>query len=61
MTHKVSGILRAMKTIKKKDLPKEDEAKLFSELNLLKTLDHPNIVKLIELFQDDKNYYLITE
>lgn len=60
-THKLSGILRALKTIKKQDLPKEDEAKLFSEMNLLKTIDHPNIIKLIELFQDDKYYYLITE
>jgi len=30
-------------------------------VNILKTLDHPNILKLIELFQDDSNYYLITE
>lgn len=53
--------MRALKTIQKKDLPKEDELKLFSEMNLLRILDHPNIIKLIELFQDDKNYYLITE
>ena len=55
------GIMRALKTIQKKDLPREDELKLFSEMNLLRILDHPNIIKLIELFQDDKNYYLITE
>lgn len=34
---------------------------MFSEVNTLKELDHPNIVKLHELFQDTKNYYLITE
>jgi len=28
---------------------------------ILKDLDHPNIVKLIELFKDEKYYYLITE
>ena len=61
VTHKLSGIKRALKTIKKKDLPKEDESKLFSEMNLLKTLDHPNIIKMIELYQDNLNYYLITE
>lgn len=55
------GITRALKSIQKKDLPREDELKLFSEMNLLRILDHPNIIKLIELFQDDKNYYLITE
>ena len=34
---------------------------MFAEMNILKNLDHPNIVKLYELFQDDQNYYLITE
>lgn len=50
-----------MKAIKKDALFTEEEEKLFSEMNILKGLDHPNIVKLIELFQDDKFYYLITE
>jgi calcium-dependent protein kinase len=30
-------------------------------MNILKEIDHPNIVKLYELYQDDNNYYLITE
>ena len=30
-------------------------------MDILKKLDHPNIVKLYELYQDDVNYYLITE
>jgi calcium-dependent protein kinase len=30
-------------------------------MNILKNLDHPNIVKLYELFEDEKNYYLVTE
>jgi len=30
-------------------------------MQLLKNLDHPNIVKLYELYQDANNYYLITE
>ncbi len=34
---------------------------MFAEVNILKDLDHPNIVKLYELYQDDKYYYLITE
>lgn len=50
-----------MKAIKKKAVIKEEEEKLFAEVSLLRTLDHPNIVKLYELFQDDNNYYLITE
>jgi calcium-dependent protein kinase len=30
-------------------------------MNILKNLDHPHIVKLYELYQDETNYYLITE
>lgn len=30
-------------------------------MNILRNLDHPNIVKLYELFEDSKNYYLVTE
>ena len=55
------GIIRAMKTIKKNSLILEEEKKIFSELVILKGLDHPHIVKLYELFQDFENYYLITD
>lgn len=68
MTHKTTGkaslklgLIRAMKQLKKSELIKEEEQKLFSEMQLLKNLDHPNIVKLFELYQDSNNYYLITE
>ena len=50
-----------MKSIKKSSLIQEEEKKIFAELYILKNLDHPHIVKLYELFQDDKCYYLITE
>ena len=34
---------------------------LKSEMNILKKLDHPNILKLYEIFEDAKTYYLVTE
>lgn len=55
------GIVRAMKSIKKKSVLREEQEKLFAEVSILKELDHPNIVKLYELFQDNECYYLITE
>ena len=55
------GLIRAMKIIKKSSLIREDEGKFFAELYILKNLDHPNIVRLLDLFQDDESYYLITE
>jgi len=57
--HKVNGKIFAMKTI-----PKNlciDEKQVLPEIEILKSLDHHNIVRLYEYFQDSKNYYLITE
>ena len=52
---------RALKSISKDSILKEEKMKMFSELNILKNLDHPNILKIFELYQDDTNYFLITE
>ena len=54
-------IVRAMKKLKKTNLIKEDEGTFFSEIDILKTLDHPNIIKVYELFEDELDYYLVTE
>jgi len=59
--HKSTGLSRAMKSIKKSNIIKEEEERMFSEVSVLKSIDHPNIIKLFELYQDDTNYYLITE
>jgi serine/threonine protein kinase len=32
-----------------------------AELDILKTVDHPNIIKLYDLFLYDGNYYVVTE
>lgn len=37
------------------------EEKLLEETEILKTLDHPNIVKVLEIFADFKYYYIVTE
>lgn len=34
---------------------------VFDEIKILKMLDHPNIVKIYEYFQDDQNVYIIME
>ena len=41
--------------------PEQDKEKLLNEIEILKTLDHPNILKLYEFFQDQKRYFLVTE
>lgn len=61
MLNNLAGLVRAMKIIKKNSLLHENENKFFAELVILKNLDHPNIVRLLDLFQDEENYNLITE
>lgn len=58
---KDTEIARAVKVILKDSLPEEDKERFFSEINILKILDHPNIVRLFEVFQDSKRFYLVTE
>ena len=31
------------------------------EIDILKQMDHPNIVRLFEVYQDHKRYFIITE
>jgi calcium-dependent protein kinase len=31
------------------------------EIEILKSLDHPNILKLYEFYEDEKRFYLVTE
>lgn len=50
-----------MKAIKKSRVSSDKADKLLAEVEILKNLDHPNIVKLYELFQDENFYYLVTE
>ena len=48
-----------MKQVEKSKLP---DIKYFeTEIKILSLLDHPNIVRLFEVFEDDKNFYLIME
>ena len=56
---KSSGEIRAMKEVEKSKLP---DVKYFeTEIKILSLLDHPNIVRLFEVFEDSKNFYLIME
>lgn len=38
-----------------------EKVRMKYEIDLLKNLDHPNIVKLYEVFEDKKYIYLVTE
>jgi calcium-dependent protein kinase len=32
-----------------------------NEVNIMKSLDHPNIVKIFDVIEDNKYYYIIME
>lgn len=61
--HKASCQKRAIKTIPKslisEDMRKKSE--FFNEIDILRTTDHPNIVKLYEFYEDEENYHLVLE
>lgn len=61
--HNVSKVFRAMKIINKRELKlrKEEEKALITEIDTVKTLDHPNIMKVYEYFNTDDKLYIISE
>ena len=54
--------IRALKIIPKEYLIEGvDTEKLLDEIIILKNLEHPNIMKLYEFFEDEKSYYMVSE
>ena len=61
--HKISREIRAMKIIHKDQiqLGSEEEQALINEINIVKTLDHPNIMKVFEYYNTEKCLYIVSE
>ena len=59
--HRDSGAQRAVKVLRKSHMDEDEKRMLFNEINILKGIDHPNIVKMYEFFEDEKRYYIVTE
>jgi calcium-dependent protein kinase len=57
--HKNSNVKRAVKVLRKSKLNQNERKMLFNEINILKELDHPNIVRMYEFFEDEKRFYLV--
>lgn len=61
VTDKRTNIERAMKELPKAKMSKEASEKMLQEVEILRNLDHPNIMKVYELIESKKNYYICTE
>jgi len=42
-------------------LSKEDKAALEVEIDIMKQVNHPNIVKMYEIYEDEKYVYIVME
>jgi len=47
--------------LNRKDIPKNELKALANEIQIIKELDHPNIVKMYEEYEDQKYLYIVTE
>ena len=59
--HLGSNVVRAVKIMRKDKISKNQSVRLKYEIDVLKNLDHPNILKLYEVFEDKQSIYLVTE
>lgn len=53
--------IRAIKVIRKEVMKSSSKGLLLAELELLRKMDHPNIIKLFEIFESERAYYVVTE
>jgi len=54
-----TGELRAVKEFEKKKI--KNYTRFINEVTALRTLDHPNVIKLFELFEEEKKLFLVQE
>ncbi len=54
-------MIRAVKMLSKKNIPKKELKSLNEEIQIIKGLSHPNIVKMFEEYEDKKFLYIVTE
>lgn len=58
-TEKETGLNRAVKAIERSKI--KNFQRFYNEVNALKTLDHPHIIKLFEVYEDETFVYLVQE
>ena len=59
-TSKKNGHKKAVKVIEKKNVG-QDMSRLQTEMEILKKVNHPNIIALSEIFETADTLYIVTE
>ena len=60
--NKITGEKVAIKILdKSKILQKEDLDRIIREMSILSKMDHSNVIKVYQIFEDEKNYFIIME
>ena len=60
--NRYTDVICAMKIIKKNfSCSAEDEKDIFNEINILRMMDHPGVLKLFEFYSNKQNYSIVTE
>ena len=60
--NKYTDQVYAMKIINKsRSFTQTDESEILNEINILRTMDHPGVMKIFEIYSDPQSYSLITE
>ncbi|MES1904549.1 MAG: MAP microtubule affinity-regulating kinase 1 [Paramarteilia canceri] len=59
--HIVTGINVAIKIFSKKSLNSQSQAKILREIEIMKSLYHPNIISLLEVIEGEKHTFLVIE
>ena len=61
VVHRESGTERRVKILKKSHMDPYEIRMFFNEISILKELDHPNIIKMYEFFEDSKRFYIVMD
>ena len=66
VTHLKSGERRALKSISKARIPVSEVQQILNEVDILTSLvpstqDHPNILKIIEVIEDESYFHIVSE
>ena len=59
--HKKTGQYRAVKIIRKDRASEDTLNRIKIEVEILKKMDHPNILKIYEFYNETRYFYIVSE